>query len=121
MCYLKGVQTETKIMKTVGVRALRENPGVLSKSAGNGECVLLTNRSKPISISVPFDDKLLEVGVNVDIALKLFEDRVVTLVKGAQIAGLSVEDFLLRLQTLNIVVVEQSQEDLEEDLATLDE
>ena len=46
-------------MKTIGVRALRENPGVLSQSAAAGEFVLLTNRNDPISLSVPFDEELL--------------------------------------------------------------
>ena len=53
-------------MKTVGVRALRENPGILSQAARDGDMVLVTNRSAPISLSVPFDDDLLKSGVHVN-------------------------------------------------------
>ena len=81
-------------MKTVGVRALRENPGVLSQSAAKGEFVLVTNRNNPISLSVPFDEELLKSGVHVNMAAKLYEEGVLTLTKSATLAKMSVESFL---------------------------
>jgi len=38
-------------MKTIGVRALRENPGVLSQSAAAGEFILIANRNNPVSLA----------------------------------------------------------------------
>ena len=108
-------------MKTVGVRALRENPGVLNKSAQSGEVVLLTNRSEPMSLSVPFDDYLLEEGVHVDIAVKLFEDGVLTLAKASKVAKMSMAAFMEKLAALDVVVVDQSKEELLEDLEGLGE
>ena len=96
-------------MKIIGVRALRENPGILSQSAGLGERLLLTNRNNPISLSIPFDEHLLSVGVHLDIALKLYEDNVLTLVKPSKVAGLSIEQFMEHLEALNIEVVKQSE------------
>jgi predicted HTH domain antitoxin len=106
-------------MKTVGVRALRENPGVLNKSAQAGEVVLLTNRSEPMSLSVPFDDALLQQGVHVDIAVKLFEDGVLTLAKAAKIAKMPMASFMEKLAALDVVVVDQTREELLEDLEGL--
>ena len=68
-------------MKTVGVRALRENPGLLSQCAAVGELLLVTNRSDPVSIALPFNDDLLRAGVQVHLAVKLYEDGVLTLAK----------------------------------------
>jgi len=96
-------------MKIIGVRALRENPGILSQSAWLGERLLLTNRNNPISLSIPFDEHLLSVGVHLDIALKLYEDNVLTLVKPSKVAGLSIEQFMEHLEALNIEVVKQSE------------
>jgi len=108
-------------MKTIGVRALRENPGVLSQSAEAGEYVLVTNRSDPVSLAIPFDEDLLRSGVHVNVAAKLYEEGVLTLPKAARIAQLSVEDFLGKLAILGVVVVEQDADELEADLAALND
>lgn len=108
------------MMKTLGVRALRENPGVLSKSAAAGEYVLLTNRNDPVSLAVPFDDELVRAGVHVSLAVKLFEEEVLTLSKAARMARLDVEDFLAKLAALGVPVVRQDADDLDADLNTID-
>jgi len=109
------------IMKTIGVRALRENPGVLSQSAAAGELVLITNRNDPISLAIPFDDDLLRAGVHVSIALKLYAEGVLTLPKAARLAKMPVEEFMKRLTCLDIVVVNQTSEELESDLDAINE
>jgi len=106
-------------MKTVGVRALRENPGVLSQSAAKGEFVLVTNRNDPISLSVPFDDDLLKSGVHINIGVKLYEDGVLTLTKAAALAKMPVETFIKILGHMGIVVVDQTSEELDADLDSL--
>lgn len=107
-------------MKAIGVRALRENPGVLSQYAGKGEFVLVTNRNKPISLSVPFSDELIESGVHINIAVILYEDGVLTLTKAAKLARLPVEGFMKKLVSLGVVSVDQSVEELDSDLNNLE-
>lgn len=106
-------------MKTIGVRTLRENPGILSQCADAGEYILLTNRNKPMSLSIPFNQALIEHGVHVSLAVGLFEQGVISLVKAAQIANLPVQDFLTHLKAYDIVVLDQSEDELQADLATL--
>ena len=106
-------------MKTVGVRALRENPRVLSQSAAKGEFVLLTNRNDPISLAVPFDYHLLKSGVHINLAVILYEQNVLPLTKAAALAKLPVEEFLALLAAANVVVVDQSPEELQSDLDAL--
>ena len=69
-----------------------------------------------MSLSVPFDDALLQQGVHVDIAVKLFEDGVITLAKAAKIAKMPVASFMEKLAALDVVVVDQTREELLEDL-----
>lgn len=107
-------------MKTIGIRALRENPGILSKHAASGEYVLLTNRNDPMSLSIPFDDELIKEGVHVAMAIKFYEDGLVALAKAARIARMSVEAFLSQLAELDIDVVDQSEAELAEDLKNLE-
>lgn len=107
-------------MKTIGVRALRENPGILSQCAESGDFVLVTNRNNLISLVVPFNDDLLQSGVNIFVAIKLFEEGVLTLTKAAVLAKMSAEAFLHKLASLGVVVVEQSAEELDADLGAID-
>ncbi len=108
-------------MKTIGVRALRENPGVLSQCAAKGEYVLVTNRNDPMSLSVPFDDELVRSGVHVNIAVKLYDEELLSLAKAAKLARMPVETFLNTLANLGIVVVDQTRQELESDLKNIDE
>ena len=106
-------------MKTIGVRALRENPGVLSQYAEAGELIMVTNRNNPISLSVPFSDDLLQSGIGVSMAVKLFEEGVLTLPKAAKFAKMSIEEFLLKLSALGVIVVDQTTKELESDLEAI--
>ena len=108
-------------MKTVGIRALRENPAVLSESASNGELLLVTNRSSPVSLSVPFGDELLESGVQVNMAVKLFEEGLLSLVKSAKLAKMSVENFMELLATLDVPAVNYDANELDDELSLLED
>ena len=106
-------------MKSVGIRALRERPGIFTQCAKSGEYLLLTNRNSPVSISIPFDDNLLKSGVQINMASKLFEDGLLTLTKASVLANLSVEAFLAQLAIQGITVVDQAASELESDLKAL--
>jgi predicted HTH domain antitoxin len=106
-------------MKTIGVRALRENPGVLSQCAEAGELILVTNHNNPISLSIPFTDELLQSGIGANVAVKLYEEGVLTLPKSAKCAKMSIEDFLLKLAALGVVVVDQTTKELKSDLEAI--
>lgn len=102
------------------VRGLWENPGVLKQCAAKGEFVLVTNRNGPRSLSEPFNDELLRAGVHISIAVKLYEDGLVTLDKAAMLAKMPLESFMKQLALLGVVMVDQSADELDADLGTLD-
>ena len=60
-------------------------------------------------------------GVHLNVAIKLFEDGILTLTKAAKLAKMPTEEFILRLASLGIVVADQSTKELEADLEALDE
>ncbi|MCJ8315065.1 MAG: UPF0175 family protein [Saccharospirillaceae bacterium] len=103
-------------MHMVGIRSLRENPGIISKYASAGELALITNRSKPISLTVPFTDALLTQGVSLNLAIKLFEDENITLLKASKIAGVPVETFIDALSLLGVVAVDYDVDELNAEL-----
>lgn len=104
-------------MKNIGVHELRRHPEIVSKSAASGELLLVTEHSLPVSVSVPFSDELLQSGIHINLALKLFDEGALSLVKAAKLAKMNVESFMELLSTFDISVVDYDVKDLEDELA----
>ncbi|MGB1110883.1 MAG: type II toxin-antitoxin system prevent-host-death family antitoxin, partial [Gammaproteobacteria bacterium] len=75
-------------------RDLRNRSGELLKEAEAGRISLITKHGRPVIVAVPFDQRLLDLGVERAMALDLFEAGTVSLAKAAKIAGLDLETFI---------------------------
>ena len=58
------------------VRDLRKRTGELLRGAQEGRLAVVTERGRPAMLAVPFDDRLLGLGVHRALALRLSEDVV---------------------------------------------
>jgi len=97
-------------------RDLRNNVGGLIKDAEAGEISLITKHGKPTALALPFDKNLLSLGINRAFATKLYELNLSTLTQAAKIAQLSAMDFLDILKETEIVSVDSSKEELENEV-----
>ena len=61
---------------------------------------MVTQDGQPIFMVVPFDEILVREGVNVALAIKLFDEETISLGKAARLAGMSVVEFMDCLTTL---------------------
>ena len=61
------------------VRDLRQRSGDLLKDAENGHIAVITKHGRPAILAVPFDARLLDLGVHRALALHLFENRHLTM------------------------------------------
>ena len=100
------------------VRDLRQRSGKLLRDAENGRLALITKHGRPAILAVPFDERLLELGLHRTLALGLFEKRQLTLVQAARLAGLSAEDFVVLLGEAGIPAADYPIEELAEELDT---
>lgn len=108
-------------METFSIRDLRERSGELVRQAETGHLSLIAKHGRPLFVAVPMDEHLLSQGVGVAMACRLFADKVVTLSKAAKLADLSVEAMMERLGTMGIPVADHSAEELDLELALLDQ
>ena len=69
--------------------------------------------------SAGFDREKLSKRLNQDLALRLYAEHALSLGKAAKLAGISRADFMELLARNGIPVVEYTEEDYEEDLATI--
>lgn len=98
------------------VRDLRTRSGDLLKDAELGQMSLITKHGRPAILALPFDRRLLDLGVHRALALRLFEGRQLTLAQAAKVAGLSLDGFIDLLGSLALVAVDYPAEDLAAEL-----
>ncbi|CAN2040098.1 Type II toxin-antitoxin system prevent-host-death family antitoxin [Candidatus Magnetomoraceae bacterium gMMP-15] len=88
----------------------------LIKDTENGRLALITKHGNPAFIAIPFDERLLAHGIDKAMAIHLFETELVSLSQAAQIASLSIEEFLEILAKTEISVVNYSPDELYDEL-----
>ena len=107
-------------MDTFTVRDLRERTGELIRDAEVGQLAIITKHGRPVFIALPFDELLMKLGVNVALAMKLFQSEVLSLGKAAKLANYSVSEFSDFLANAGIPSVNYPPEDLDRELKALD-
>ncbi len=103
-------------METFTVRDLRERTGELIRGAEEGKLSVVTKHGNPVFVAVPFDEALLEGGVRVSLAVKLFADGTLTLAQAARLAGIGVEALIERAGAAGVTVVHENAEELDAEL-----
>lgn len=106
-------------METFTVCDLRKRTGVLIRNAEEGRLALISKHGRPLLVAVPLDEHLLENGVAVALACRLFAEKPLDLDKAARLAGLSPQSFIERLGAMGIPAVDYDPADLEGELARL--
>ena len=78
--------------------------------------MLITKHGRPSILAVPFDDRLLELGVHRALALHLFESSHATLTRAAKVAGVTPEEFVSLLGRAGIPAVDYPPDELDEEV-----
>lgn len=93
----------------------------LMLNAQQGRLVVVMNKDQPVFITVPFDDVLIKSGVNAALALKLFDEDVLSIGFAAQLAGMSSANFIQLCSENSVSVVRYSPDELQKEVGVLDE
>jgi len=103
-------------MQTFTIRDLRDRTGELVRDAEAGKLSLITKHGQPVFVAVPFDETLLKSGVNVALAIKLFDEETISLGKAARLANMSHSAFIDLLGSMHIPVARYEPGELEKEL-----
>jgi predicted HTH domain antitoxin len=107
-------------MQIFSIRELRERSGDISREAEGGRMALVTRHGKPLFVSVPFTDELLQAGVHTALAVNLFQRGALTSARAAKLARMSLPQFLAHLSAQDIPVVDHDPAELARELAAFD-
>jgi len=106
-------------MDTFSIRDLRERTGDLVRNAEAGHLSVVAKHGHPLFVAVPLDEHLLENGVAVALACRLFGEGVLSLGNAARLSGLSPESFIEQLGAMGIPTVDYPPEEREGELGVL--
>jgi prevent-host-death family protein len=107
-------------MQTFTIRDLRDRTGELVRDAEAGKLSIITKHGQPVFVAVPFDENLLKNGVNLSLAVRLFDEETISLGKAARLAAMSVAEFMDHLARSHIPVARPQPGELEQELASFD-
>ncbi len=92
-------------MQFFGIRDLREHIGDYTQEAESGSTSVISRNGKPLTVNIPFNETLVELGVHKALAIKLYEEGVLTLNKAARYAGVTMDEFIKLLGAVGISVL----------------
>jgi len=104
-------------MEVLTIKDLQKNPGKLAKSAQRSELALITKRSVPLGVVVPFDSDLLLYELKVDIVLRAYREGHLSLGQVAKFLQKSKEETMRFLSKMGIDVIDY---DIGEDMANIE-
>ena len=103
-------------MQTFTIRELRDRTGDLVRDAEAGKLSVVTKHGHPVFVAVPFDELLLKNGINVALAVKLFDEDRITLAQGAKLAAMSLSEFIDLLGSMQIAVARYAPGELDREV-----
>ncbi len=107
-------------MKTVNVSGLKNNPGAALRMA-HDDMVLVMNRNEPDALMIGLKStKLIGMpGVRKALATALFKDGNLSLARSAKLADMPLAEFIAHVSRLGIAVIDQTAEEVQDDMDTL--
>ena len=103
-------------MLSFGIRNLRENIGSYAAQAEAGAISIITRNGTPLTVNIPFDETLLKLGVHKALAVKLYQEGVLTLNKAAKLAEMPMDKFVAVLGSVSTSVFGYDTDDVKKEL-----
>ena len=104
-------------LEVFSVRDLRLRSSELVREAEAGQVSVITKRGKPAVVAVPFGTRLVDLGLDKDLALALFEQGLITLAKAAKLAGVTQDVFMDLMAEAGSVAVDYPPEEFTDELS----
>jgi len=103
-------------MLSFGIRNLRENIGSYAAQAEAGAISIITRNGTPLTVNIPFDETLLKLGVHKALAVKLYQEEVLSLNKAARLAEMPMDKFVAVLGSVGTSVFGYDADDVKKEL-----
>ena len=103
-------------MLSFGIRDLREKIGAYAAQAEAGAISVITRNGTPLTVNIPFDETLINLGAHKALAVKLYQEGVLTLNKASKLADIPMDEFIAVLGSAGVSVIGYDVDDVQREL-----
>ena len=105
-------------MRTIGMKELKTNPGLIAKALNEQEYVMITRHGQPLGLVTAFDNQVLDMGLKQWLCIKAYAAGDFSLGQLAGCLKLSRTETMQALSELGVPVADYN---LQEDLETIEQ
>ena len=106
-------------MLTVGIKEIKDNPSIITKSVEDkDEYLFISKRGKPIAVAISLENEIFDYGFKKWILIKAYKKGDLSLGQLSKALGKSYQDTMAMLGLLGVEVFDY---DLEDELESIEE
>ncbi len=105
-------------MKSVTLRDIKNNPAIMTKYLEKGELVFITKHGKPIGVTLPLDDSIVNQSLKEILFFDLYKKGEISFGKLAQFLGMRKDKLRRMFASLNIPVIDYNAGEVLEEMET---
>ena len=107
-------------MYSITIRDLKNNPAIMTHHLEEGRPVFVTKHGKPIGITLPFDDSLVNQSIKELFFFDLYKQGEISFGKLAEFLDVSKEHLRKMFVALDLPVIDYPPSEVDDELKTLD-
>ena len=108
-------------MQSIAINDLKNSPTTITNFLEQGIPVFLTKNSKPIAITVPIDDSIVNQSIKELLLFDLYQTGEISFGKLSELLNVSKEKLRNMFATLNMPVINYSPDEIKAELKLLSE
>jgi len=98
-------------MTAIGIKELKDNPSVLTRTLESHDLSLLTKRGAPIGIALPWDDAIFENGYKKTLLIEAYREGNISLSQLARSMNIGTQEALEMTGLLGICMIDGNIDD----------
>jgi len=103
-------------MKSVSLRDIKNNPSIMTTYLAEGESVFVTKHGKPIGITLPLDDSIINQSLKEIFFLDLYKKGEISFGKLAEFLGVKKDKLRRMFVSLNMPIVDYDVNEVAQEL-----
>jgi len=103
-------------MESVTLRDIKNNPATMTSHLSDGKPVFLTKHGKPIGITLPLDDNMVNQSIKELLYFDLYKQDEISFGKLAEFLGVRKDKLRKMFASMNMPVIEYDASEVQEEL-----
>ena len=103
-------------MHSVTIREIKNNPAVMTSQLENGNSVFLTKHGKPIGITLPLNDNMIDQSIKEILFFDLYKKNEISFGKLAEFLGVKKTKLRKMFNALDMPIIDYKVSEVKEEL-----